>query len=96
MSFRAKIMSITPIVCLAVYLTLGFVFGVWRATWLIFLLIPIMPYLLRYKKFRLSVPIVVVAGYIVLGLYGYWHPGWLILFLIPIIEILLKPSEKND
>ncbi len=96
MSFRAKIMSITPIVCLAVYLTLGFVFGVWRVTWLIFLLIPIMPYLLGYKKFRLSVPIVVVAGYIVLGLYGYWHPGWLILFLIPIIEILLKPSEKND
>ncbi len=97
MSFRAKIMAITPLVCLVVYLTLGFVFDKWRATWLVFFLIPIMPYILGYRKFHLSVPIVIVAGYLVLGfVYGYWHPGWIILLLIPIIEILIKPGEKNN
>ncbi|MFA5542267.1 MAG: hypothetical protein WC008_02320 [Bacilli bacterium] len=96
MSFRAKISAITPLTCVATYLFLGFQFGLWKEGLVVFLLIPIMPILLGYKKLRFSVGFIITIIYLIMGFgFHYWHPGWIIFFLIPIIQILIAPSSKK-
>lgn len=96
MSFKSKIMAITPLSALVIFLTVGFVGGKWEYAWLAFLLIPAMPFLLGYKKIRLSVSFVIFIIYLILGLsFDAWHPGWIIFLLIPIIHILITPSKKK-
>lgn len=97
--FRARIVSATPIICLALYLTIGFVFHVWHPTWLIFMLIPIMPTVLYgFKKGKnivmLVTTLITFITFLALGFSGYWHPGWLVLFIIPIVSAL-TPSNNH-
>ena len=94
--FSGKIVAVTPILCTLIYLFCGFVFQIWHPTWVIFLLIPIVPIICDVftKRGRGQVisliTVLVIIGYFVLGIYGYWHPGWLIFFLIPIFSILIS------
>lgn len=100
---KKKIIEITPIVCLMAYLLLGFTVGgkAWGVGICIFLICPIMPYLLGKRKFVLTAPIAVTAIYVVMCWVGMafgaslWHPGWIIFLLIPIIEIIKSPSKDN-
>ena len=92
-NYRARIVCATPIICVAIYLTIGFVFHVWSPTWLIFLLIPIMPTVLygfsKGKNIVMSITtILTFVSFFVLGFLGYWHPGWLVFFIIPIVSTL--------
>ena len=99
-SIRGKIVAITPILCAIAYLLLGFLKGIWHPTWLIFLLIPIVPLVLKIFSGRrgalisfLELSIVII--YLLLGFIGgWWHPGWIIFLLMPIIGILF--GRKND
>ena len=98
---KARILSAVPIFCLIVYLILGFGFNLWHPGWLVFLLVPLMPVLLGYKKFRFSYPLFCIVTYIILGLtvdWG-WHPGWIIFLTIPIVSIFTagtKFDKKNN
>lgn len=93
-SVRGKIIAITPILCLILYLLLGFYKDLWHPGWIVFLLIPIVP--LFFKIFSGSkesligfLTLLIIAVYIVLGfLFNLWHPGWIIFLLIPIISII--------
>lgn len=96
MSPRAKIMAITPMSCVLIYLFLGFQFGLWLEALPVFLLIPLMPVFLGYKKLRLSIPLIITIIYLILGFgFDYWHPGWIIFLMIPILQILTSPSKKG-
>lgn len=104
MSFNKKIIAITPMVCLIIYLTLGFVLqnSWWGWGLFIFLLVPLMPYILRIKKFHLSVPFAITLIYLsscfiaqALGK-SIWHPMWIIFLFIPVIEILKTPGPKKS
>lgn len=99
-NYRARIVSATPIICLAVYLTIGFVFDIWSPTWLIFLLIPIMPTVLygftKGKNIVMTITtIITFVAFFVLGFLGYWHPGWLVFFIIPIVSTLTPKMRKK-
>jgi len=73
-----------PVVITALYLVLGFFFGLWHPGWLIFLTIPLHYIRFTSMKERLVHPISLVLIYLILGLFfGLWHPGWLIFLLIP-------------
>ena len=93
-SIRAKIVAITPLVCTIVYLLIGCLKGIWHPTWLIFLLIPVVPLLLKIFSGRRSallgfLELLVIIAYLILGfVYDCWHPGWIIFFLMPIIGII--------
>ena len=101
-----KIMAITPFVVTMIYLLLGFIVGgsAWGYGVLLFLLIPLMPYVLRIKKIStISVSLAVTITYLAMCLTAQlifhtsiWHPGWLIFFLVPIIEILKTPSKDDS
>lgn len=109
MSPRKKIMAITPIMCLIIYLSLGFLIkepNMWGWGLFIFLLVPIMPYLIGLKKLVISVSAAITIVYVVVGILstvlkfpdenGLWHPLWIIFLLIPVIHILITPNKKKE
>lgn len=100
-SVRGKIVAITPILCTIIYLLLGFYKGLWHPGWVIFLLVPIVP--LVIKMFSGSkgciigfFSLLITASYIVLGfMFSWWHPGWIIFLLIPIISIIVGGNSDR-
>ena len=104
MSVNKKILAITPLACVIIYLLLGFLLGGMAWAWglFIFLLVPLMPYILRTKKLRISTTFVIVLIYLIVCFVGetldkhIWHPMWIIFLLIPIIEILRVPTKKEN
>ncbi len=80
-----------PAMVTALYLVLGFVFGLWHPGWLIFLTIP-----LHYRSYRsrweqLADPVMITLIYLVLGFFfNLWHPGWLVFILLPMLSATKK------
>ena len=88
MNLKTKIIAATPMICLIVFLLLGFCFGLWHPGWLVFLLIPIVPVFLGTEKIIVTYPMVCAFIYLLLGvLFGLWHPGWIIFLTIPVVSI---------
>ena len=97
-SLRNKIIAATPLVCLFAFLLIGFLWDKWHPGWMVFLLIPVMPYLVGKRKIRLSIPLIAVIIYLILGFgWNLWHPGWLIFLLVPVFEIFFgaHPFDKK-
>lgn len=86
---RRRIVAATPLICLIIYLCCGFIGGIWHPTWLVFLMIPIIPFLLGVKKLQHVYPLICVIAYIIIGIvWECWHPGWIIFLTIPVYYIL--------
>jgi len=108
MSFKSKILAITPMVCLFLYLLIGFTIGkenpsAWGWSLFIFLLVPAMPYLVGTKKIvitvSLGVTIIYVIGCLLIQFVfekAIWHPAWIIFLLIPVIKILSLPNKAEN
>ena len=93
MTLRSRIVSATPLICLIIYLAIGFSKDIWSPSWVIFFMIPIMPIILSDSWVRNLYPFFAIAAYIALSIYtGMWHPLWLILLTIPVYYILVGPS----
>lgn len=91
-SLRKRIVVATPLISLFLFLGIGFFWDKWSIAWIVFLLIPIMPFLLGLKSLRLTFPTLVLFAYLVIGIvWGLWHPGWIIFLLVPIYHILYPP-----
>ena len=99
-NLRKRIIAATPILCLIIFLLLGFVWGFWHPGWLVFLLIPIMPFLVGYKKIKITYPLICIVLYLILGIgFDLWHPSWIIFLTIPVFEIFaygLGSKKKDD
>ena len=92
---RNRIVAATPLMCLIVYLFVGFYWNIWHPTWTIFFMIPAMPILLGLQKIKINYPTFCLIAYILLGIFvDLWHPGWLIFFTIPVFYILF-PVRKE-
>ncbi len=88
MTIRRKIMTATPLICLTIYLLLGYVFGLWHPGWTVFFLIPAMPFILGLKKIRNLYAFICAIIYVLMGIiWGIWHPGWIIFLTIPVVAI---------
>lgn len=99
-SVKDKIISVTPILCLIVYLIIGFYKNLWHPGWLIFLLIPLVPMFLNVfsrKKINIvgALTLLICVTYLFCGfVYNLWHPGWIMFLLIPVVSILF--GGEND
>ena len=95
-----RIIGATPLICALIYLFIGFEYNLWHPGWVVFLAIPIVPSILRFKSLKGMFPIVILIAYLLLGLFlNKWHPGWIIFLLIPIFYILfpeVETSKKDD
>lgn len=96
---RERIIAATPLMCLIVYLLVGFVWNIWHPTWAIFFLVPAMPFLLGKKNILklITYPVLCIAVFVTLGvLYGWWHPAWLVFLTIPVYYILFPKRKRDD
>ena len=92
-TWQKRVVAATPLISLLIFLFLGFFYDLWNPGWLVFLLIPIVPFLVGLKQIRITFPFLVFVAYIGIGVAGYWHPGWIIFLLIPIQNILFPPKS---
>lgn len=76
----------------AVFLLLGFIFGLWGVAWLVFLVIPIYAIKTEAPKKEHWVaisPFVALTIFFVLGFFfGLWAYSWLAFLMIPVIAII--------
>ncbi len=90
-NFKKRIIAVTPLLSLIIFLALGFYFDLWNPGWMIFLLIPTMPFLLGVKKIRITYSVICIITYLIIGFgFGGWHPAWIIFLTIPVFEILTR------
>ena len=95
MTLKNKIMAATPLLAVFTFLLLIFVVNVpAKFAWLVFLMIPIMPYLIGKKQIRLSIGLFITIIYLILGFaFDLWHPAWIIFLLIPVFHIFFTRSK---
>lgn len=96
MTFRKRIIAATPMICLIIFLLLGFCADAWHPGWIVFLAIPVVPMLLNPKGILGLYPALCVIAYVIIGaVWGIWHPGWIIFLTIPVVEILFGGIRKK-
>jgi len=94
MSWKNKIIAITPFVCLMVFFILWLEFDLAHPGWVVFLLIPLMPFLVGKKKINATIVIIII--YIIVSIVtNKWRITWVMLLLIPIVNIIMLPSEND-
>ena len=97
MNIKKKIVAITPFISLIAFILLSY-FGYAHPGWVVFLLIPLAPFLVGMERIRFSYPLIIAVIYIVFGIVTKftwrWHPGWIIFLTIPIYYILVTPKSK--
>ncbi len=93
---RARICAATPIICLIVYLAIGFTLHIWHPTWAIFFLILIVPEILGDNSLELIYPLLCGITYVILGItLNLWHPLWIIFLTIPVYYIIFGPMFRK-
>ena len=94
MSLKNKIIAATPILCLIIFLLLGFCLDLWHPGWCVFFFVPFMPIILGVKKIRNIYSFFCGVIYILMGiLWNLWHPGWIIFLTIPVVAIFTAKSK---
>ena len=97
MNARKKIIAITPMLTTIIYLAIGFIYGIWHPTWVIFFAIPIVSTVLNLKFGKGVYPLLCGLAYVVVGItWGIWHPTWLIFLTIPIFYTLAGKSGRGS
>lgn len=92
----------TPFLCLIAYILMGFFLPNqvgWSQTWIVFLLIPIVPTIFSAIENRsfcaFCYPVFITGVYLILGVvFGLWHPYWFLFITIPVYYIVFAPIDK--
>ncbi len=92
--------GITPLLTVAIYLTLGAVWGLWHPGWIVFFAIIIVPQLaiaIKKKKWKVfPYPFFILVVYLCLGfILNLWHPTWILFLSIPIFHSLCVAIKKR-
>ena len=95
----STISGLLALIISAIYLILGFVFGIWHPSWIMFLLIPLTSSVFTAIKNRnieeFEFAILPIMIYLLIGtMYRIWHPGWIVLLSIPIYETIISLFKK--
>jgi hypothetical protein len=94
MKIQNKILAVTPFICTIIFLLLGFLENKWHPGWMVYLIIPIMPFLIGKKKIKLSISFIILVIYLIIGIgFGLWHPWWVIFLLIPVFNIIFDRKK---
>lgn len=72
-----------PLICIVVYLALGFALNAWHPAWVIFLTIPayysFIENYITTGEVRFPIFTIVLIAYLLMGFLGkLWHPGWIV------------------
>jgi len=92
----------TPFLCTIAYILMGFFLPNqvgWSQTWIVFLLIPIVPSIfvaIEHRSFcSFCYPVLVAGIYLILGMVlKLWHPYWFLFLTIPVYYAIFGPVDK--
>lgn len=91
---RKRILEVTPLVSLLLFLYATFYLKNPNLGWTFFLLIPLSWILLTgnfKKKIQESMPFIALVVFLWLGFAGnLWHPGWLVFLSIPLVNTIVE------
>lgn len=93
--------AVLPLVCVILYLILGFTTSMgWAAGWLLFLLIPIAESLysaiVTKNPSAFCYPVLVVFLYLGMGFaFHVWHPTWILFITIPVFYVMCDSIKKT-
>lgn len=97
MSWKEKVVAITPFIAVITFLLLGFLKDAWHPGWVVFLSIPLSAFIFGDKTWYYGFGLILVLAYLLIGLLASaWHPGWIIFLLYPVFTILVKPNRKSN
>ena len=88
--FREKFVAASALIALIIFVLLRYYLPEqrWYLHCLVFLLVPLSPFITGLKKIRITYPVIVTALYLVLGFtINWWHPGWILFLTIPVFYI---------
>ena len=91
-----------PFIAIAAYLAFGFlnICGGWEYGWIVFFTVPLYYTLVDAIRKRnpshFAYPVLVVAAFLILGLfYGLWHPAWVLFLTVPIYYLITEAINKS-
>ncbi len=97
MSWKEKIVSITPFLSVIAFLLLGFLKDAWHPGWVVFLSIPLSAFIFGEKSLYYGFALILGVTYLLIGLLADgWHPWWIIFLLYPVFTILVKPNKTTN
>lgn len=81
-----------PLICIVIYLALGFALNAWHPAWVLFLTIPayysFIENYITTGEVRFPIFTIVLIAYLLMGFLGkLWHPGWIVFFAWPLYFI---------
>jgi transcriptional regulator with XRE-family HTH domain len=89
-----------PVVVTALFLVLGFIWGLWDVAWIIFVTIPLYYSIVDCIKTRrispFNYPVFVTCVFLFIGMqFGLWHPGWIIYVTVPIFYSIAAAMDRK-
>ena len=98
--FREKFVAASFLIALIAFVLLHYYLPEHKNyAWLVFLLVPLAPFITGLKKITISYTMLVVIVYLILGFVcHWWHPGWVIIvgtiIVISIMSIVTDAVVK--
>ena len=84
-------------VCVIIYLVLGFAAAQWHPGWIIFLTVPIYKALTEDPIEEFPWSILVTIVYLLIGFTsGAWHPWWILYLTMPVWHFAVSLFTKNN
>lgn len=91
------------LIAIVIYITIGFMYGLWHPGWLIFFLVPIISSAIHAIKEKradyFAYPVLVVWIFLCSGLVkNIWHPTWVLFLTIPVYYEMIDffRDRKNN
>lgn len=89
-----KIIAITPLVSLIVFILLGTLLNAWHPGWMVFLSVPVVAIIVsaydtpKQQSITSIAPFLALICFLVIGfVQNVWHPTWLVFLLIPMAGV---------
>lgn len=88
-NIRNRLCACSIFVAIITYILIGYFANVWTWSLFVFLIVPLSPFLLGLKKFRITYELMIIIIYLVIGFTTHlWHPFWVLFLTIPVYHIL--------
>lgn len=86
-------------VCVAIYLVLGFACSLWHPAWIIFLTVPVYQAITEDPPEEFPWAILVSIVYLLIGFTtGEWHPWWILYLTTPLyhfaVSVIMRRGKK--
>jgi len=96
-NWQKRVVAASLFISLFAFLLIGYLTDTWHPTWLVFLFVPLAPFIVGLKKFKFTFPLAMVIAYVTISIFtGWWDKAWIVFLLIPIYQILFGPSFSDS